>query len=203
MKIVVFGLLLAVAATSSAQLRFGGGAHAGLSFASFAEPTNQFYGVGFGGGANADLDIIKYLTVRLNLDYHAFPSNKDKLKNQFTVTDPNGNPVDFSVKGANLSIIGITLNAVGKIPTGTVVTPYGLLGLGMHFGSGSDFTITSGGQTLLTQPVESKTDFGLNFGAGSEFRVGSSRLFVEAKYVLIFSEGGNVGHIPVSFGVVF
>ena len=204
MKSTVFVLLLMMAAVSSqAQIQFGGGAHAGLAFSSFAEPTSELYGVGFGGGASADLTIMKYLALRLDVDYHSFPSDKEKLKNKFTVTDALGRPVDFSVAGANLSIIDVTLNAVGKLPTKSVVTPYGVIGMGMHFGSGSDFTLVSGGQTLLTQPVESKSNFGLNFGAGSEFRAGVSKLFIEAQYVLIFAEGGNAGFIPVTVGVVF
>lgn len=204
MRTVVIALILTVAAASSrGETRFGWGVHGGLSFASFAEPSNQFYGLGFGGGANADFDIIDYLTARLNFDYTMFPSDKAKLKSQFVVTDPNGNPTDFTVEGANLSAFGISLNAVGKIPTGSAVTPYGLFGVGLNIGTGSDFSIISGGQTLFTQSIESKTDFGLNFGAGSEFRVGSSRLYVEARHVLIFADGSTVGYTPVSFGVMF
>ena len=204
MKITLLASLLVLATTGAiAELRFGGGAHVGFSFSSFAEPTSQFYGVGFGGGANADLDVMKYLTVRLDADYFTFPSDKGKLKSQISVTDVNGRPLDFSVAGANLSALGVSLNAVGKIPTRSMVTPYGILGVGMNFGSGSDFTITTGGKTVVTQPIESKTNFGFDFGAGSEFRVGSTRLVVEAKYVLILAEGGAVGHIPVTFGVEF
>jgi hypothetical protein len=192
-------LFIVTAIASRAEVRFGGGAHGGLSFSSISGPLNEFYGLGFGGGIHADLDVVRYLTLRLNVDYSAFPSDKDKWRNLLT----GGAPLNITVEGANLSIIGITMNAVGKIPTGSVVTPYGIIGMGLHIGSGSDLKVLSGGQTVLTVPVESGTNFGLNFGAGSEFRVGYSKLFLEAKYVLIFNKGNNIAHIPITFGVVF
>lgn len=199
-KLAVLALLLMMAAASSnAKIRFGGGVHGGLSSVSFPQPLNEFYGLGFGGGVNADIDVIRYLTLRLNVDYNSFPSDKDRWKDRIA----NGAPLNFTVEGANLSIIGITANAVGKIPTGSAVIPYGVFGLGLHIGSGSDLRVVSGGRTVLTAPVESTTNFGLNFGAGSEFLVGFSKLFIEAKYVLIFNGGGNIGHIPVTFGMVF
>lgn len=204
MKHIAIALLLVavMGGTSNAQLSFGGGAHGGLAFASFPQPLNEYYGVGFGGGANADLNIVRFLTLRMNLDYHSFPSDKAKLKNLFTVTDPNGNPAEFTVEGANRSIIGITLNAIGKIPTGSPVTPYGLLGFGMHIGSASDLKIVTSGQTF-TETFESATKFGLNFGLGSEFKVGAAKLSAEVKYVLIFTENQNTAYIPVTLGVTF
>jgi opacity protein-like surface antigen len=191
-------------AASTAQVRFGGGAHGGLSFASFPQPVNQFFGVGFGGGAHADMNILPFLGLRLNFDYTTFASDKSKLKEQFSVTDGNGNPVPFTVEGLHATILGITANAIGKIPTGSSVTPYGLLGMGLHIGSNSDLKIISNGNTLFTSSSESSTNFGLNFGAGSEFGIGGrSKLFVEAKYVLIFTSGNSTGHIPVTVGVTF
>ena len=188
---------------SRADVRFGGGAHGGVSFGSFPQPLNEYYGTGFGGGVHADLNIIEPLALRLNFDYNRFASDKNKLQNQFSVTDPAGNPVPFEVAGLDATMFGITANAIGRIPTGSVVRPYGIVGLGIHMLSASDLKITSGGQTLLEQSAgDNVTRFGLSFGAGTEFLVGATKLFVEAKYVLIMTEN-STAHIPVTFGVSF
>lgn len=93
MKVALFALLLMMAAASSrAELHFGGGAHAGLAFSTFADPTSKYYGVGFGGGASAELNIMKYLGVRLDVDYHSFPSDKEELKH---TADPLGRLKDL------------------------------------------------------------------------------------------------------------
>jgi opacity protein-like surface antigen len=196
---VVFGTT-----SAHADVRFGGGAHTGLSFASFPEPANQFYGMGFGGGLNGDVTIIDALTLRLNLDYTRFSSDKEKVKGLFTVTDGLGNPLPFEASGLDATVLSATANAVGRITTGSVVQPYGILGFGLHVMSASNVKIVSGGQTLLDQSVgDSSTRFGLNVGAGTEFLVGPAKLFLEAKYTLIFTDGGTASNIPLTFGVSF
>ena len=196
-------LVLAGLQPATADIRFGGGAHGGLAFSSFPDPIGEFYGMGFGAGAHADLSIIEPVAVRLNFDYNRFASDKTKLANQFSVTDPAGNPVPFEVSGLDATVFGITANVLGKIPTGSAVRPYGTVGLGIHMLSTNDFKLTSGGQTLLEQSSgDATTRFGLNFGAGTEFLLGSATLFVEAKYVLVFTDNSSA-YIPITFGVAF
>lgn len=203
-RLVLLLLVLDAGATSTrADVRFGGGAHTGLSFSSFPGTLSQYYGVGYGVGVNGDLNIIEPLTIRLNLDYSRFPSDKTRLSGLYTVKDPFGNPVPFEVSGFDASILSITTNVIGRIPTGSIVRPYGILGLGLHFLGANDFKLVASGQTLLERSAgDSLTRFGLNFGAGTEFLIGSARLFVEAKYVLIFTEN-TTSHIPLTFGVSF
>lgn len=203
-KTIVLAVALVLgAAASQASVRFGGGAHGGLSFSSFPKPSNELFGLGFGGGAHGDLNINEYFGVRLNLDYTTFASDKSKLKQIFRVTDGAGNRVDADFSGLNTSIFGITANAIGRIPTGSAVTPYGIFGLGLHIGSTSDLKIDFQGNNIATvSGGETGTNFGLNFGAGSEFRVGATKLFFEAKYVLVFTEGSSTGFVPLTFGVV-
>lgn len=204
MKTIIVALLVVTAGLSAeANVRFGGGAHGGLSFSSFPDPIGEFYGMGFGAGAHGDLNIIEPVTVRLNVDYNRFGSDKTKLENQFSVTDPQGNPVPFEVTGLDATMFSVTANVLGKIPTGSSVRPYGTIGFGLHSLSASNLKITSGGQTLLDQDSgDSSTNFGINFGAGTEFLLGSATLFVEAKYVLIFTENSSA-HIPITLGVAF
>ncbi len=203
-KLTLLALAIGISTMSAkADVRFGGGAHGGLSFSSFPDPIGEFYGMGFGGGVHGDLKIIEPLAVRVNLDYNRFGSDKTKLMNQFSVTDPQGNPVPFEVAGLDATMFGVTANIIGKIPTGSAVRPYGIAGFGIHVLSASDLKITSGGQTLLDQPSgDATTNFGVNFGAGTEFLLGSTTLFIEAKYVLVFTDNSSA-HIPITFGVSF
>ncbi len=204
MKNIILALLVVAGSQwASANVRFGGGAHGGLAFSSFPDPIGEFYGMGFGAGAHADLRIIEPVAIRLNFDYSRFGSDKNKLQNQFSVTDPQGNPVPFEVSGLDATVFAVTANVLGKIPTGSAVRPYGTVGFGLHVMNASDLKITSGGQTLLEQSSgDASTNFGLNFGAGTEFLLGSATLFVEAKYVLVFTENSSA-YVPITFGVAF
>jgi opacity protein-like surface antigen len=204
--IAVLLALLLVSSLSSAQLSFGGGAQAGLSFSSFPKipGVESPYGMGFGFGGHGDLNIMKYIGLRLNVDYHMFPIDKAKITD--AVARANGvAPGDLSFSGLTVGILGITVNGLGKLPLAGPVTPYGIIGLGLHMISTSDPKLTYQGQDRTREggfgPVEGKTKFGLNFGAGAEFKLGSIKLYADIKYVLVFTENESSGHIPFTVGV--
>ncbi len=204
--LAIITMMIAAASASPAQISFGGGAHSGLAFTSFPKPTNEFYAIGFGGGVHGDLNLLPFLSTRVSVDYNLFPSDKTKLKSQFTVRDGNGNVTNnFTVEGANVSILGITANVLGEIPTGSAVQPYGIFGLGLQILNQSDLKVVADGQTLLQQSGgSSDTNFGLNFGAGVQFGLGRrTHLFIESKYALIFTKGETSSYIPVTLGVSF
>jgi hypothetical protein len=205
-SIIAIALLIASASASFAQVSFGGGAHSSLAFTSFARPLNEIYGIGFGGGAHGDVNIIPALALRLSFDYNTFPSDKTKLKAGFVVTDGNGNVTNnYDLEGANITIFGITANAIGKIPTGASVKPYGILGFGLQISSQSDLRFLANGQAFQTlRGAESSTNFVLNFGAGVEFGLGRrTNLFIEGKYALILASGGSSSYVPITVGVSF
>ncbi len=199
--LLVLLCIVLISGLSPAQVKFGAGPHVGFSFSSFPEGIKDFYGFGFGFGAQGEISIMKYVGARLNFDYHIFPSDKTKLKS-LQVTDQFGNPLTITdVTGGNISIVGITANGLGKIPTGSIVTPYGLFGLGLHILSISDLTIKADGAEGTLKLMSSETDFGLNFGAGADVKVAKNlTLFGEFKYVLIFTKDNNSSHIPITFG---
>jgi len=203
MKRIALVLCLAVLSfqSSEALVKFGGGVQGGVSFSSFPEPVSDFYGTGFGGGAHANLSIMKYFTLRLNGDYFSFSSDKDKLK-QLILTSNPGIPSDISVSGASASLIGITLDGIGRLPLSGPVTPYAMAGLGINFLSIGDIDVSVPGQgSTSVEVAESETDFGLNFGAGAEFRLAALSIYVEVKYVLIFTEDNSTSHIPIMIGI--
>lgn len=202
--LAVVAVVLLMAGTASAQFSFGGGGHLGISLAAFPEGLKDYYGMGFGGGLHADGNLAKFLTVRFNVDYHTFGFDDKKFEEE--VARANGvNATDLEFTGWRANIIGLTLNGIGKIPTRSMVTPYGLVGLGMHLMSMSDPKMTYQGQdvspNLGLAKGESQTKFGLNFGAGAEFSFGKAKITFEVKYVMIFTEGKNTNHIPITIGV--
>lgn len=195
--------LLTVSLMANAQIGFGGGAHAGVAFSSFPEGVKDFYGTGFGFGGHGDLSVGKYFTGRLSLDYGIFSSDKDKIKG--LLAQANGVPAaNLELSGLNISDFAIMLNGMGKLPTGSIVTPYALVGLGIHIMNISDGKVTYQGQEYPVQTgLASQTKFALNFGAGSEFSLGMAKLFFDVKYVIVMTEGKSTGIIPLTVGVTF
>jgi opacity protein-like surface antigen len=208
MKNILITLCCIVLVTSlaTAQLSFGGGAHVGFAFSSFPTAVKDYYGSGFLFGGHGELNIIKYVTVRLNLDYVSFTSDKTKIA-QALATKYNVQASDIVFSGLNTSDFSIFVNGLGKIPIqGSPVTPYGLLGFGLNFLSGSDGTFTYQGtpQTALTLKGESSTKFGLNFGGGSEYAIAKAmKLILEFKYVIVFTEGSSTSYFPIVLGATF
>jgi len=204
-RLLVVALSLMLTASTASAIGFGGGVHGGVSFSSFPKAVKDYYGTGFGFGAHGDLKIIKYLTARLNVDYHMFSSDKNKIIEEIA-RDNNVATSDLSFEGFNASVLGITLNGIGRIPLGkSPVTPYGLAGLGINILSISDPKLTYQGQDVTSQifgKPETETKFGINFGAGAEFALAGFSLYAEVKYVIIFTENENTSHIPITVGVI-
>jgi opacity protein-like surface antigen len=199
-------LVLAFVGTAGrAEMKFSLGAQAGASFSSFPKAIKDFYGTGFGGGVHGDLKVLDFLTTRLSFDYFSFASDKDKVIAAYVADNPGTQASDFSFEGANVGIFSIYADALGKIPTGSTVTPYGLVGLGLNFVSTSEGKVTyqNTPQPQANVKSSSETDFGMNFGAGVEFALSSVTLFFEGRYVLIFSENESSSHIPLMVGVNF
>lgn len=202
--LLLIALCLVLSTSVGVAQGFGGGAHAGISISSFPQGISDFYGIGFGGGAHGDLSLIKFLALRFNVDFHTFASDKAKIADALAKAN-NVLAKDIGVEGLNVSAIGITVNGMGKIPTGSMLTPYGLVGLGLHILRVGESSVTYQGAAVANAGTQSTTEtkFGLNFGAGSEFKVGPTKLYFEVKYVMIFTEGKNTNHLPITFGVSF
>jgi opacity protein-like surface antigen len=216
-RVLVILTLIALCSTSSlSQVSISGGVGGGLSFSSFPKPSDEFYGSGFGVAGHLDVGFLPFLSGRFAVSYTSFGLSTDKFKTAlaqaFTVGGQQANPASIGLEGLTTNIIGLYLSGIGKIPTGSPVTPYGVMGFGLNFISVSDPKISYQGIGDITDPLlqagiitkgESQTKFGLNFGAGAQFDIGVIALFFEFKYVLIFTTGSSSSHLPLIVGVSF
>lgn len=201
----VFIVIMLGGSIGKAEVGFGVGPHAGVSFSSFQKQISDFYGTGFLFGAHGDVSFLPYLSARLSLDYTIFSADKDKVIASYVMNNPGTQASEFSFEGAGVSIFSVYADGKGKIPTESAVTPYGLLGLGLNFISTSEGKVTyqNTPQPQANIPSSSETKFGLNFGAGAEFALSSVVLYLEFKYAMVFTSPENSSHIPIVFGATF
>ncbi len=60
-----------------------------------------------------------------------------------------------------------------------------------------------GGSVTNVFNAEDKTQFGANVGGGIQFGIGNASLFVESRYVRIFTPNRNTDMVPVAAGLTF
>ena len=206
--ILVVGLL-SIALANAQDVRFSVGPQAGIAISAFEQNWKDFYGIGYGGGGHVDAEIAKFFSARLNVEYYTFASDKDKLKplvaSQFGLQASDVT----SLSGGNISAFIVALEALGKIPTKSAITPYALFGLGIHSISLSDLSGSdkSGRSATLTSDdvnFDGGTKFGLDFGIGFEYRLNhATALTVEFKYVLVFTPNNTNAAMPITVGANF
>lgn len=199
---IVFGLSL-----SAAQLKFAVGPQAGIGLLSMPKPLNDYYGFGYGFGGHVEMDVMKYFSGRFDLTYSLFPFDTDKFADELAKN--SGVPAgSVTMSGLTLSDFSLIISGMGKLPTGTSITPYGVFGFGLHFLSSSDPSVTYQGQDVTTQAglgkTEGTTKFGINFGAGAEMKVAKQvDIYLDIRYSLIFTEGESTGIVPIIIGANF
>jgi hypothetical protein len=69
--------------------------------------------------------------------------------------------------------------------------------------SGSVGQGSTGGSVTNTFNSEDATRFGANIGGGLSFGVGSAALYVESRYVRVFTPNTDTDYVPVALGVTF
>jgi hypothetical protein len=102
------------------------------------------------------------------------------------------------------ALLGLT----AQWPVGASGTSFYLVGGGgvHHFRDFGGFSDDGGGTTgggLFGGDEENVTKFGLNGGAGINFGIGAADLFLEARYVSVFTENENTNYIPIVIGLRF
>jgi hypothetical protein len=199
-------VLMFVANLAVGQVSFGGGAQMGIAIAMFPDAIKDYYGMGLGFGGHGDVNIIKYVTARLSMDYYTFGFDSKKYLD-LVAKQNNVAASTLDMSGLRINDLAITVSGIGKVPLRGIVTPYGIFGFGLNFVSSSDPKVTYNGNDVTAQlgmgKGDSSTKFGLHFGAGSEFHIGMVKAYFEFKYAMIFTEGQNTNYLPLTVGVTF
>jgi opacity protein-like surface antigen len=159
------------------------------------------YGPGLGGGAHLDFGL-PGLSLRLSGDYLKYSLDEERFRASYA--DVFGKAVkEISIQGGGLDIRSVSANAKVAVMPLPVVRPYLTGGAGLAWLSVAE-TRTSianePGNTLPAITQNGKKTF--NVGAGVDFEVGI-KLFVEARYVWILTEGEKSTYVPVAIGVSF
>jgi hypothetical protein len=128
-----------------------------------------------------------------------------------SMTTPWGARLDLSFNKINGDTFGGTdfedgniwsamLDLTAQWPVGGTGTGFYLVGGGglHHF---RDFDIRT--SSTSTTQLEDQTKFGVNGGAGISFGFGATDLFVEARYVNVFTDGSDAQYVPIVLGLRF
>ncbi len=128
-----------------------------------------------------------------------------------SMTTPWGARLDLSYNKINGDTFGGTdfedgniwsamLDLTAQWPVGGTGTGFYLVGGGgVHHFRDFDFRTSS---TSTTQ-FDNETKFGVNGGAGISFGFGATDLFVEARYVNVFTDGSDAQYVPIVLGLRF
>jgi hypothetical protein len=122
---------------------------------------------------------------------------------------PTGFPVGFRIEGmysqfgfsddaGHFRVLQGTVNAVYHLPVGRAATirPYLIAGLGFY-----NYKSIFSDQVPVED--EANTDRGINGGGGFDFATGSVRLFAEARYHRVSTEGEDPEFVPSTVGIQF
>jgi len=180
------------------------GVHGNLTIAdlpgpmvSGATPLAEVYGFGYGGGVHLDITFVS-LSLRVSGDFTTFSPDEENYRNALAALGAGTVATDFSIEGGRVNIISANVN--GKLPVLPlpVVSPYVTGGVGLARISADAAEISFLGMMTSSYPgFGSETKTSVNIGVGVDF----ASLFVEAKYMWIFTDGETSSYVPVSIGI--
>ncbi|HEX8946211.1 MAG TPA: hypothetical protein VF785_23950 [Gemmatimonadaceae bacterium] len=189
---------------------------------------NGFY-VGIGGGTSVPTGAIRDaydpgfnvtvpigwdaptgpLGLRLDLSYNQLDARSALRSNGTAVAVTSTNPQIWSAMADAKFRLPFTGRFVGGATTGL----YAIGGVGAHYlrNYSSTFGVTNpntnindqGVQTTALQSNGSLWRMGANVGGGLSFGFGSTELFVESRYVHIFTKDQATSYVPIILGLSF
>ncbi|WP_275830184.1 hypothetical protein [Roseisolibacter sp. H3M3-2] len=188
--------------------RFGNGLYFGVQGgANFPQnEINSYYETGYGAGAQLGWDPASSpLGLRVNAMWNRL--NGRDLQNA-TI-----NNVRYQADLNNADLYSVFGDAKLRLPFGRFLGAtsglYAVGGAGVtYFRNYTDFSNVTGIQpnnqnVVRTFNPEDKTQFALNGGGGLSFGVGAVSLFVEGRYVRVFTSGARTDYVPVTIGLTF
>jgi opacity protein-like surface antigen len=162
---------------------------------------NDAYGPGLGGGAHLDLGL-PGLSLRLSGDYLKYSLDQGRFRDAYASAFPLIAD-QTSVQGGGLGIRSVSANVKVAVMPLPVVRPYVTGGVGLAWLSTAKARTFSQGALAGEFPVTTQNGKkSYNLGAGVDLEIGI-KLFVEARYVWILTEGEKSTYLPVAVGVTF
>lgn len=198
----------AAAPGGSATPKVGFGVHGNFSLGNLPGPTmvgslplKDAYGSGLGGGAHLDLGL-PGLSLRLSGDYLKYSLDESRVRD----SRPDLFPLlsdRTSVQGGGLGIRSASANVKVAVMPLPVVRPYVTGGVGLAWLSVAEtrtFRNDVLGGVFPATTQNGKKSY--NIGVGADLEIGI-KLFAEARYVWILTEGEKSTYVPVAVGVTF
>lgn len=189
--------------------RFGNGLYFGLQGgANF--PQNEidpFYDTGLNLGAQLGWDPTNSpLGLRLNANYNRL--------NGRNIATSTGGTTTTSVDLKDAELYSAFADAKLRLPFGRFLGAtsglYGVGGVGLtHFRNYQNFGavtgIPGGGSVVNLDPEGNRnvTRFAINGGGGLSWGIGNVSLFVEGRYVRVFTQNRDTDYVPVTIGLTF
>lgn len=198
------------AAAPMPATRFGNGFYVAIQGGANFPQNNLRNGfkTGYGAGGQLGWDPIgSPLGLRLNLNWQRFQGRANPVLNGIAYTG--------TVNDANL--YSALADAKLRLPFGRALgSTSGLYAVGggglAYFKNYNNFAAVAGTGAATGVPNQSVTNtfrsqdvtrFALNGGGGFEFGVGPASLFVEGRYVRIFTPNQSADYVPVTLGLSF
>lgn len=211
--LVLASLLCAVGVSAAAPLTsaapaVGFGVHGNFTLGNLPGPTidgtkslKDAYGPGLGGGAHLDLGL-PGLSLRLSGDYLKYSLDEAQFRGPYVALF-GGAAEQISIQGGGLGILSVSANMKAAVMPLPVVRPYVTGGAGLAWLSVAETRTSIAGVPGTTFPATTQSGKkSFNVGAGADLEVGI-KLFVEARYVWILTEGERSTYLPVAIGVTF
>ncbi len=189
-------IAIASVAWSQPELYLGGG----VAFPVGPSTFKDIWKMGYNGTGGIGFTFAPGLSVIFTASYSSFPIDQSGIITKAGI--PAG--VSVSVDGGTITALDFAGNIkYSFMPKGTSL--YVVASAGYFSMSASDITIkvSSGGSSQnFTEKPDAESAFSTSIGAGVDFPVGAKLgIFVEGRYFIAFTSGGNTSYVPVRAGV--